>query len=288
MIVVLGIIAILVGILLPAVQSVRESARRTTCINQLRQVGVALHQFHDTHRVLPHNGGWEGEQQIPRKQGGLFTPATVLKEPNYYGVGDPELAARKQLGSWLFGILPYLEQVPIYQERRWNESVPTYACASRRDAVTETVVDKDSNAEYWSGGWRFGRSDYAGNLNVMPGIRHVYPKSPVKFSDIKDGLSTTWLCGEKSFNIVSQNTGGWWWDEPFFLGGSGGTVRWSNEIYLDGPEINEQSTWGSPHNVGVNIAMADGSVASYSFATDRKKIDAMLTINGDATRNTLP
>jgi len=92
MIVVLGIIAILVGILLPAVLSVRESARRTTCINQLRQVGVALHQFHDTHRVLPHNGGWEGEQQIPRKQGGLFTPATVLKEPNYYGVGDPELA----------------------------------------------------------------------------------------------------------------------------------------------------------------------------------------------------
>src|SRR6056297_2563544 len=207
LLVVIGIIGILVAILLPAVQSVRESSRRTQCVNQLRQVNLAVHQFHDIHKIIPHNGGWDGKQQIDDAAGGLFTPATVINQHNYYGVGDSELPPRKQLGSWLFGILPHLEQQQIYQRRLWMEPMPTYACPSRRSAEPQEVVAEDKHAGYISGGWAWARSDYAGNMECIPGRDHIFPTKPIKFADISDGLSGTILCVEKSYNPKEQDTG---------------------------------------------------------------------------------
>jgi len=119
LLVVLAIISIIVAILLPAVQAAREASRRTTCQNRLRQVGLALQNFASAHGGLPHNGGWNGQQQIESIDGRLFTPATVIGQTNYYGVGDPKMDHEQQLGSWLFSILPFAEQTTVHQRREW-------------------------------------------------------------------------------------------------------------------------------------------------------------------------
>jgi prepilin-type N-terminal cleavage/methylation domain-containing protein len=87
LLVVIAIIAILIGLLVPAVQAVRESAARTQCMNNLKQIGIAFHNHHDRYRFLP-SGGW-----------------------GFLWVGDADRGAgANQPGSWIFHILPFLEQ----------------------------------------------------------------------------------------------------------------------------------------------------------------------------------
>src|SRR5262245_38695051 len=93
LLVVIAIIAVLVGLLLPAVHKVRTRAIELKCMNHLRQIGLAMHQFHNNYKVFPSNGGWDGKQQIPSAAGPMFTPATLdytVGGPAFqWGVGDP-------------------------------------------------------------------------------------------------------------------------------------------------------------------------------------------------------
>src|SRR5690606_18074104 len=92
LLVVIAIIGILVAMLLPAVQSAREAARRTTCQNNLRQIAIAMHSHHDAIKHFP-TGGW-----------------------GYVWTGDPDRGSgRKQPGGWAFSILPYMEQNSLEQ-----------------------------------------------------------------------------------------------------------------------------------------------------------------------------
>src|SRR5881396_1542268 len=77
LLVVIAIIGVLVGLLLPAVHKVRARASELRCMNQLRQIGLAMHQFHNNYKMFPSNGGWDGKQKIPSASGPLFTPATL-------------------------------------------------------------------------------------------------------------------------------------------------------------------------------------------------------------------
>ena len=278
LIVVIAIIAILIGLLLAAVQKVRSSAAMTSCGNHLRQIGIALHHFHDAHKVFPSNGGWDKKQKIKAANGSLTTvftgdwghPAAT------WGVGDPKLGPRQQTGSWAYSILPYVEQDTMYHDRLWNEAIAIYVCPARRPPLAVQVKD-DAWGYSVGGGGAWGHIDYGGNARL-------FADRPVcrNLGYIKDGTSNTILVAEKAMDSDLYLTGTWYWDEPFFVGGSGGTARWGKTLVRDAPGIAlaTRGNWGSAHAAGVQLLMADGAVRPIGFNADTSLMAALLSPQG--------
>src|SRR5438105_8073876 len=136
-VVVIAIVGMLIGLLIPAVQRVRSAAQRTQCINNLHQIGLGMLTHHDTYGVFPCNGGWRGNQQIQDEEGKWFVPSSTQRDPDqvvttFFGVGDPRLRPSQQTGSWVFSILPFLEQENMYRQRQWREGVKVLICPGRR------------------------------------------------------------------------------------------------------------------------------------------------------------
>jgi prepilin-type N-terminal cleavage/methylation domain-containing protein/prepilin-type processing-associated H-X9-DG protein len=280
LLVVIAIIAILIGLLFPAVQKVREAAARTSCSNNLKQLGLALHQFHDSYGLFPSNGGWDGKQTILATDGMPFTPQTLdhtTGQTYQWGTGDPKLSPRDQTGSWAFAILPYVEQEPMFRERAWSYAVNAYICPARRTATAQPVVAFDDYGQYWGGGWDWGKTDYAVNL-------FAFDNRPFcrKMSSFIDGLSNTILLGEKAFNPQVDQPLTWYWDEPFFIGGSKGTSRGGFGLLHDGADIlyHYKENWGSPHPGGVQFLFGDGAVRTLDRTLDQATFSALLTPDG--------
>jgi prepilin-type N-terminal cleavage/methylation domain-containing protein/prepilin-type processing-associated H-X9-DG protein len=282
LLVVIAIIGVLIGLLIPAVQSVRAAAHRATCGNHLKQIGLALTQFHDTYHCLPSNGGWDGKQSITSTQGFTIFASTTEKgkSPYYYGVGDPAYGPTQQTGSWAFSILPYLEQTAMYRERKWDQAVAVYHCPARRPPQALTCPTTHKYVSYQSGGWAWGRIDYAANAWVIK-------NRPVclRFANLRDGLSTTIVIGEKAMNPDHYATGTWFWDEPFFLGGSGGTMRGGSEVLRDARGIDFRQNWGAAHRGGAQFLFADGSVHLFRFGTTPNVVTALRTPDGGEVSN---
>jgi prepilin-type N-terminal cleavage/methylation domain-containing protein/prepilin-type processing-associated H-X9-DG protein len=278
LLVVIAIIAVLIGLLLPAVQKVRESAARSQCINNLHQIGIGVQTFHDSYGYLPVNGGYPGFAQR-----GLAGPVETTGPGGIidkWGVGDPSLAGSKQTGSYAYSILPFIEQANVFNgpvAQAVGTPIKTYACPSRRSPDPQTVPIPDPYNIGWSANTRgitaWGKNDYPANSTLIGGRGTIR-----RLEHIKDGTSNTILAGQKVMDPRDYTTGSWYWDEPYFLGGNGGNGRNGTACLQDTVGVNFPNNWGSPHSGGCPFVFCDGSVTGVRYGCTI--MAALLTYNG--------
>jgi prepilin-type N-terminal cleavage/methylation domain-containing protein len=282
LLVVIAIIAILIGLLLPAVQKVREAAARAKCQNNLKQIGIAAHAYHDTFGKLP------------ASQYGDYSDPTAFGGPYY----------TSRSWSFLALILPYLEQQNLYQtgnipnatlatSSAREQPVPILLCPSDQMSALRVYLERSrySQTPYLVGltsykgvlGSNFNYGDYA---NANPpfvnggdgfwGANGLFSldvwKAPIPLVAVADGTSNTLMVGEDIFT-------------PDYANGTqpGNGFAWAHSVeatltcamppnnlkHPNGTPINTTSNasseWGSYHGfksrhpTGVQFVFADGS-----------------------------
>jgi len=216
LLVVIAIIAILIGLLLPAVQKVRDAAARTQCINNLKQFGLALHSYHDANNVLPKgNSDWAQSGQAP-----------------YEGSW-----------SWQAQILPYMEQGNVYtQAKAWQTGPPnTYSWNNPVAGIKQKLYacPADSRGPVAYPGPANGLAvdqaltGYLGNSGTtstsLDGV--LYVNSQIKLVAITDGTSNTLLVGERP---PAQDLDFGWWFAAYGYDGKGNAdcVMTSNDVAM--------------------------------------------------------
>ena len=254
--VVIAIIAVLIGLLLPAVQKVREAAARVKCQNNLKQIGLALHLYHDAHEVLP--PGYRDPLPPPQFGPGWGWAAFLLpslEQGNLYR----ELGVETQnLGNGANPVLP----TPLTQT-----ALGVFTCPSDAGPAVNPNYDNHGRSDYRGvGGGRQPMVPIAGGMGLadilgpLDGI--FWRNSRVRFGDVTDGLSNTLMVGETALDPGRDKWGGIW------VGAvrRDAAVMWVSGVYwlveTDTLRINGTDKWGfgSQHPAGANFVAVDGSV----------------------------
>ena len=277
LLVVIAIIGVLVALLLPAVQSAREAARRAQCGNKLKQLSLG---------TLNHE---QAQGHFPA--GGLGS----------WWMGDPDLGyGEEQPGGFFFNLLPYIELgnvrnagsgLPDREKSRfWQTHCATpldvMHCPSRRPAVPGGV-GLYARTNHWRNiglPTALAHNDYAVNagdtlvkhFGTPADYKHftgiAYLGSLVRIGQLTDGTSNTYLVGEKYLNPDAYENGLSAADDNCVYGGHDWDIcRWTNILYPplpDTPGGSQPASFGSAHSGGFNAALADGSVRLISYSID--------------------
>jgi prepilin-type N-terminal cleavage/methylation domain-containing protein/prepilin-type processing-associated H-X9-DG protein len=318
LLVVIAIVAILMGLLLPAVQKVREAAARAKCSHNLKQLGLALHNFHDTYLALPPGLGAINDRMA-------MAPWT---QSNVYQA--PTLPPNQRVQSWLVHILPYIEQTPLHDglplqpidppaSQAFN--IPDNDYSARHVPMFECPSDPRGGSIEWPGTASYRRAAatwYAGVGGVDSGAPTwplseglLYWRSRIVLQQIADGTSNTLAIGERpparGLSDMTQVSNGWWqgadtinwrygntpaweYDTIQYVENTAGSVTINFEtrqpctfptFYQRGDVINscDFNHFWSSHANGAHFAFADGSVHFLPY-TARPIMKALATRNG--------
>jgi prepilin-type N-terminal cleavage/methylation domain-containing protein/prepilin-type processing-associated H-X9-DG protein len=300
LLVVIAIIAILIGLLVPAVQKVREAAARIQCENNLKQIGLATHAYHDTYKRFP-----SGVNLPVSTQSGAVFPTNNLVKKGL--IGPPPVPG--QFISWGEAILPFIEQANL--QKNLDLTQREYANCNGPNSTGAQIVqificpsDNLQNlvSTYTTGGvtYYFGMNSYGANggtrswyITSMTTDGMFYINSRVNIAGVRDGTSNTLLFGERYHDDPSytgiQTLGGWAWanfnaPEDYILS----TPVPINFLLPPGtqtgapnfPEDDRVCAFGSGHTGGANFCMADGSVQFLTNSLPLSMLQGLSTRNG--------
>lgn len=290
LLVVMAVIGILVGLLMPAVQMVRESARRTSCQNNLKQMGLAVQNHHDTVGRIPAARGYDGfltwpvylmpflEQQAFQDQldlkakyaaqdpAVLQIPMSVLFCPTRRGPG--EISSFEQKAEPVGAVGDYAGNAGT------PEHFPTFIWAD--------VIGEPDGV--------FSSGLYVDNPVVSNRLVNGM-KGRYRLADVTDGLTQTVFIGEKAVSTFGETQPGGWGDGSIYNGEEPGTAMrlggpgfgLARTIRIEAPGPGAIPVFGSYHPQLVNFSMGDGSVQGLSVDTDEETLRRLCSRNDGST-----
>lgn len=266
LLVVIAIMAVATGLVLPAVHNVRAAASRAACQNNVRQIGLALHAYHDTNERFPSGA-------TPRRRG---EPLPLI--------------------GWMARLLPFADQQPLWDQTRTAYAVHQLRPFEPPHAGVHTPVqiygcpsdERTTRPQQTHKGMRVALAGYVGvsgtDLNRTDGV--LFPNSKTRITDVRDGSSSTLMVGERPPSPDFWY--GWWYAGTGQRGsGSGNTLLGVREVrvidhqfvrgcalgpyhFVQGrPEVYcDMFHFWSLHPGGAHFAFADGSVRFLAYSAD--------------------